>query len=267
VSFQAREIIVVEGLHRCVLDGAVHPLGLAVCPGMVGFGEPMLDAVLIADTIEDVNPPACGRTGAVSRRVGKLDAIVGQHDPYLVGKGLDDAAQESRGNHGVRLLVELDIGELRDAIDGKEHVDLAFGQTQLADVDMDVTDGGLGEAATLRQRLCARGKAADPVAFEAAMKGAAGELRNAVTQAAENVVEGQERPPPELDDDRFFDRGQHRAPRIARPHRGIGGCRASPPLRHRLRVQAVTLGKGPGARFRRLELGSNTRRRAGAAMK
>ena len=34
-----------------------------------------------------------------------------------------------------------------------------------------------------------------------------------------------------------------------------------------LRVQAVAGGKGPGALFRRLELGSKTRRRAGAAVK
>jgi cystathionine beta-lyase/cystathionine gamma-synthase len=34
-----------------------------------------------------------------------------------------------------------------------------------------------------------------------------------------------------------------------------------------LRIQAVVGGKGAGALFRRLELGSNTRRRAGAAVK
>jgi hypothetical protein len=156
-----------------VLDGAVHPLRLAVCPGMVGLGEPMLDPVLIADAIEDVNPPSCGRTGAVSRRVCELEAIVGQHDPYLVGKDLDDFAQESCANYGVRRLVELDIGELRDAIDGKEHVDLAFGQAQLADIDMDLADGGLREPTALRHRLSAHGKAADPMAFEAAMQSAA----------------------------------------------------------------------------------------------
>ena len=38
-------------------------------------------------------------------------------------------------------------------------------------------------------------------------------------------------------------------------------------LAHRLRVQAVAGGKGPAALLRRLELGSNTRRRAGAAVK
>jgi hypothetical protein len=39
------------------------------------------------------------------------------------------------------------------------------------------------------------------------------------------------------------------------------------PFLHRLWVQAVSGGKGPGALLRRLELGSKTRRRAGAAVK
>jgi len=32
---------------RGVLDGAVHPLNLTVGPRMVGFGQAMLDAVLV----------------------------------------------------------------------------------------------------------------------------------------------------------------------------------------------------------------------------
>lgn len=39
------------------------------------------------------------------------------------------------------------------------------------------------------------------------------------------------------------------------------------PLAHGLHVQAVAGGKGPAAFLRRLELGSKTRRRAGAAVK
>src|SRR3954453_10678605 len=54
---------------------------------------------------------------------------------------------------------------------------------------------------------------------------------------------------------------------FARPHRRIRRGGAPPPLADRLRVQAVPGGQGPGARLRPLELGSNTRRRAGAAMK
>ena len=46
--------VVVVALDRRVLDCAVHPLDLTVGPGMVHLGEPMLDAMLVADAIEDV---------------------------------------------------------------------------------------------------------------------------------------------------------------------------------------------------------------------
>ncbi len=62
---------VVEGAHRCVLDGAVHPLDLPVGPGVVGLGEPVLDAVGHADAVEAVH--AVGRR---ARLVGELDTPV-----------------------------------------------------------------------------------------------------------------------------------------------------------------------------------------------
>jgi hypothetical protein len=43
-----------EDLEGGFLDGPVHPLGLAIGPGMVWFGQLVLDPVLIADAIEDV---------------------------------------------------------------------------------------------------------------------------------------------------------------------------------------------------------------------
>jgi hypothetical protein len=64
---------------------------------------------------------------------------------------------------------------------------------------------------------------------------------------------------------RLLDLGQDGAPRPGRPHRLVGGRVALAPLRHGL--QAVAGGQGSGAFLRRLELGSNTRRRAACAMK
>ncbi len=46
--------LVVVALDRGILDGAVHPLDLTVGPRMVGLGQAMLDAVLVADAIEHV---------------------------------------------------------------------------------------------------------------------------------------------------------------------------------------------------------------------
>jgi hypothetical protein len=50
-------------------------------------------------------------------------------------------------------------------------------------------------------------------------------------------------------------------------HRRIGCRGPAAPFLHRLRIQAASGGKGSGALLRRLELGSKTRRRAGAAVK
>jgi hypothetical protein len=65
VGFQAVEGLVVERPHGCLLDGAVHPLGLAVGPRVIGFGEFVGNAVLAADAIEDMQPILRRRAGAL----------------------------------------------------------------------------------------------------------------------------------------------------------------------------------------------------------
>lgn len=67
--------------------------------------------------------------------------------------------------------------------------------------------------------------------------------------------------------DAFFGRRQQRAPRRLRSHRRIGRRGPLTPPGHRLGVQAVAGGKGPGDFFRRFELSSRTLRRAGATVK
>ena len=39
MGFEALQVLVMEGFHRRVLDGAIHAFGLAVGPRMVGFGQ------------------------------------------------------------------------------------------------------------------------------------------------------------------------------------------------------------------------------------
>ena len=48
---------VVVALDGRLLEGAVHPFDLAICPWMVWLGEPVFDAVLIADAVEHVSSP------------------------------------------------------------------------------------------------------------------------------------------------------------------------------------------------------------------
>jgi len=78
---------IVIALDRRVLNRSVHPLDLAVCPGMIDFGQPVFDFVFIADTLEDV-PEGVFLPGLI----GELDAVVGQNRVDLVGNDLDKVA-------------------------------------------------------------------------------------------------------------------------------------------------------------------------------
>lgn len=43
MSFELGMVVVVEAFDRRILDGAVHPLDLAIGPWMAWFGQSMLD--------------------------------------------------------------------------------------------------------------------------------------------------------------------------------------------------------------------------------
>jgi hypothetical protein len=155
------------------------------------------------------------------------------------------------------------VDELRDAVDRQEQEELALRQAQLADVDVHVADLGLGEALALGSFLCALGQPGDAVALQAAMQGAAGQLGDGLAQATQDIVQRQEGAPAELDDDRLLGLSEHRAPGPRRSHPRVGRGPAPTPLGDGLRVQPVAGGQAAGRRLRRLELGSNSRRRAG----
>ncbi len=46
--------LIVVALNGRILDGAIHPFDLAVSPRMIDFGQPMFDAVFLADAVEQV---------------------------------------------------------------------------------------------------------------------------------------------------------------------------------------------------------------------
>jgi hypothetical protein len=155
------------------------------------------------------------------------------------------------------------VSELRDPVDGQEQVEFALGQAQLAGVDVDIADRGLGEAFTLRRLVLVLGQSGDAVADQAAVQGTTAERRDGLPQAAEDIVERQQGAAPERDDDRLLGLGEDAAAGLTRPHGRIGGAGSAPPFSHRLGVQVVLGGQGAGRRLRRLELGSNSRRRSG----
>lgn len=54
MGLETFQIVVMVDLDGGFLDRPVHPLGLAIRPGMVRLGQPVLDAICDADTIEDM---------------------------------------------------------------------------------------------------------------------------------------------------------------------------------------------------------------------
>src|SRR5471032_2110509 len=106
----------------------------------------------------------------------------------------------------------------------------------------------------------------NPIPLKAAVQGAPAEIRDRVPQASENVIQREERPASELDDDRFFGGGQYRTFWL-RPHWRVRGLGSVTPFQDGFDVEPVLAGEETGRRFRRFELGSNSRGRTGAAVK
>ena len=79
--------LVVIPFDRRFLECSVHPLHLTVRPGMVGLGQPMFDAVLNTNPVEDV-----GKREFVFFTVGELNTVVGQYRVQLVRNQLDEVA-------------------------------------------------------------------------------------------------------------------------------------------------------------------------------
>lgn len=79
--------VVVVALDDGFLDGAVHALHLTLGPRMLHLGQPVLDTVFVADTIEDVVEGVF-----VAGAIGELDAAVREHGVDGVGHGRDQVS-------------------------------------------------------------------------------------------------------------------------------------------------------------------------------
>ena len=211
VDAQLLVVLVVVSAHCGALDRAVHALDVAVGPGVVHLGQPVPDAALAADAIEDVTEGV-----SVLRPVGELHAIVGEHSVDAIGRGLDQISQEPRGGHLARLPYEAGEGELAGAIYGHEQGELALAGAQLRDFDVKIADRVASELALCAPIALDVGQPADPFAIrlepmapngsplQAAMQGGAGQVRDRWLQGVDAVVEGQQGVAPEGDDRRFL---------------------------------------------------------------
>jgi hypothetical protein len=137
------------------------------------------------------------------------------------------APEECGTFHFPGVLVELDVGEIRDAADGEEHDKLAVCMSEFGAADMDVANLVSFELLAFFGGS-ALGKLRDAMALKTTMQCASAPVWNGVFQTAEDVVWWQECREPELDDDGFF--GRVRTVLFA--FGSIGASEASARLRH-----------------------------------
>jgi hypothetical protein len=82
VLFEVLMGLVIVFFDRGFLQGSIHALHLAIGPGMVGFGETVLDAIVLADAIEKMVEGIL-----IAFAVSELHAVIGQHRVDFVGYG------------------------------------------------------------------------------------------------------------------------------------------------------------------------------------
>src|ERR1700730_13558814 len=88
--------LVVEAFYGRLLDRAVHAFDLAVCPGMPGLGQAMINVILGTGVLERMRPEwlavldreldiGGGRTGVSGR--GEMGTVVCQDNVNPIGDG------------------------------------------------------------------------------------------------------------------------------------------------------------------------------------
>lgn len=77
-----------QGLDRGFFDRPVHALDLAIGPGVIGLGQTMFDAVLVADAIKNVSPEPIGRAVAIPWLLSERHTVVSEDSVDFVWKRL-----------------------------------------------------------------------------------------------------------------------------------------------------------------------------------
>lgn len=128
-------IVVMEALDGGLFDGSVHPCDLSISPGMLHFSEPMLDAVIVADPVEDVL-----EGGPIRGAVGEPDTIVGQDRVNGVRHRHDEIAQELGRVHLASFGIEFCECEFGRSINRHKQIELTLGGLHLRNVDVEIAD-------------------------------------------------------------------------------------------------------------------------------
>lgn len=110
--------VVVIPFDGSVRDRAVHSLDLAVGPGVVGFRQPVLNSIGVADHIE-AHWSGIGSV-PVPGLLGELDAVICENSVDLVRHGFAHVLEELPSRAPVGLLHELGHSKLAGAVNTDE---------------------------------------------------------------------------------------------------------------------------------------------------
>lgn len=177
-----------ERLAGRILGLTVHVFDLTFAPREIGLRETVLDAVHSAYALEDVAAAEhVSEAAPVPGLLGKRHPVVGQPRVDPVRERRNDLPQEGRTVERGRPVKEGDMGELRDAVIRREHVQLALRLAQLAAVDVHVADRRVVEAFALGILFFAARQIADAAVYQAAVLRAGAELREGLAPAAEHI--------------------------------------------------------------------------------
>ena len=84
VGFELGMSLIIIALYSGFLEGSIHTLNLAICPGMVNLRKAMGDVMFMAHTVKNV-PPGMTIHGSVC----KLNTVVGEDGMDLIRHNLD----------------------------------------------------------------------------------------------------------------------------------------------------------------------------------
>jgi hypothetical protein len=210
---------------------------LAVSPGMIDFRQPVLDPTLFTDAVEQVL-----ESQPILQAIGELNAVVRKDDMNAVGHDGHQTAEELTGRGAGLVSMQLGVSELRRAVDGDEQVEPSLLGMNLGDVHMEVADGVFSElflrwlvAFDLRQ-------AADDVTLQAAVEAETSQERDAGLKCVEAIVERQQRPLTEGDDDGLLLRSENSRVGLSRIHPSVFNAGTLAPFSHGLRIEVIARG-------------------------
>ena len=192
VSSQLIVAVVVVALDSGLLDGPVHALDLAVDPGMIRFGKPVIDAMRKTDPVKGMSAKARRWPFAVLGKVGELDSVIGEHGMDAIGDLFDKGLKEGCDGPHVGPFHQLDHDELRGTIDGHDEIEPAFGGAHFSQIDVEVADRIPLELLPCGLVALGLRQSANAMAQKTAMQRGTRQLRNGGLEGIQAIVQRQQ---------------------------------------------------------------------------